>query len=287
MDIIVPIVAGALTIMIPILFASAGGLFSALSGTLNIALEGLLLIGAFASLSVFYFTGNVTASITVAALAATAFSALHAFTVFKLRANVFITGLAVNLLASGLCVVISDKLFNTRGVVTAQNIQGLGGFYLFFALLLIFIIWIIINKTAFGYRLRACDKNSEALFSLGIEPQTYKITALLLSGFFCGIGGSFLSLNLGAFVPGMSAGKGWIALAVIFLGARKPLGILGAAFVFALAESFSNYAQGFFRIPADFILAFPYICTLVVMISMSVISNFSENKQKPARRTGF
>jgi simple sugar transport system permease protein len=276
MENIIPVIRSALTIMIPILFAASGGLFPALAGTLNIALEGLLLIGAFTSLAVFYFTGSITASLAAAAFISMLISALHAFTTFKLRANVFIAGLAVNLLTSGLCIVLSGKLFNTRGVVTAQNIQGLGNWYLFSGLFLLFIIWLVIFKTPFGYRLRACEKRSEALSSLGINPVFYKVTALLLSGLLCGIGGSFLSLNLGAFVPGMSAGKGWIALAVIFLGAKKPLGILAAAFVFAFAESFSNYAQGFLMIPADFILAFPYICTLIVMIAVSVF-----NKSRP------
>ena len=93
----------------------------------------------------------------------------------------------------------------------------------------------------------------------------------MVSGFFCGIGGSFLSLNLGAFVPNMTAGKGWIALVVIFLGARRPLGLLAAAFVFALAEAFSNYAQGLFMIPADFVLAVPYLLTLAAMVLVSVL----------------
>jgi len=267
---IIPILTSTLTIMTPVLFAAAGGLFPALAGTLNIALEGLLLIGAFSSLAVYYFTGSVAASVAAAAIAATALSALHAFTTFKLRANIFITGLAVNLFSGGLCTVLSGKLFNTRGVVAAQNVPPLGNSYLFFALFVLFAAYMVINKTPFGYRLRACDKNSEALLSLGIEPSFYRTTALLASGFFCGIGGSFLSLNLGAFVPGMSAGKGWIALVVIFLGGRKPIGLLAAAFVFGIADAFSNYAQGLFRVPADFILAFPYVCTLAAMIIVSI-----------------
>ena len=270
MDNLSSLLRGSVTIMTPLLFAAAGGLFPALAGTLNIALEGLLLAGAFSSLAVFYHTGSATAAIAAAILSAVSLSALHAFTAFKLRANIFITGLAVNLFSSGLCVVISDKLFKTRGVVAANSIPGLLKWYFIAGLLLLIISYIAIYKTPFGYRLRACDKNSDALISLGINPRLYQTAALLLSGAFAGIGGSFLSLNLGAFVPGMSAGKGWIALVVIYLGWRKPQGVLAAAFVFGLAESFSNYAQGFWNIPADFILAFPYFCTLIAMIAVSV-----------------
>jgi simple sugar transport system permease protein len=263
--------------MIPVLFAAAGGLFPALAGTLNIALEGLLLAGAFAALSVFYFTGSITASITAAVVMSTGLSALHALAYIKLRANVFIAGLAVNLLAAGLCVVLSDKIFGTKGVVIAKDTPALNNAYLIFAMLALVIVWLAVYKTPFGYRLRACAKNEEALVSLGMNPEFYKFTALLISGFLCGIGGSFLSLNLGVFVQGMTAGKGWIALVVIYLGGRKPAGILAAAFVFAAAEAFSNHAQGFWNLPADLILAFPYICTLIVIIIVSII---------PSRRPG-
>jgi len=274
---IIAVLKSALTILIPILFAATGGLFPALAGMLNISLEGLLLMGAFSSLAVFFHTGNIFLSAAAAVCAAMLLSVLHAFTVFKLRANVFITGLAVNLLSSGLCIVLSDKFFNTRGVITAQftgnsvlNSGDLTSWYLVIGLVFLVIVHISIYRTPFGYRLRACDKNHEALSSLGLSPKTYRIAALLISGFFCGIGGSFLSLNLGVFVPGMAAGRGWIALVVIFLGGRKPFGLLAAVFIFAVAESLSNNAQGFLKIPADFILVFPYILTLIAMIAVSV-----------------
>jgi len=272
---IVPILRSAVTIMTPLLFAAAGGLFPVLAGTLNIALEGMLLAGAFSSLAVFYHTGSITAAVAAAALSGAALSALHAFSAFKLRANLFITGLAVNLLSSGLCVVLSDKIFGTRGVIASQNTRGLLNRYLIFALFLLLAAWIVIYKTPFGFRLRACDKNSGALISLGINPLFYQTVSFLISGFLAGIGGSFLSLNLGVFVPGMSAGKGWISLVIIFLGGRKPHGILAAAFIFALAEAFSNHAQGVWSLPADFILAFPYVCTLIAMIAVSIFPSLS------------
>ena len=271
MQSVIPILRSTVTIMTPLLFAAVAGLFPALAGTLNIALEGLLLAGAFSALAVFHLTGSAVLAIISAICAALSLSVLHAFAAFKLRANLFITGLAVNLLSSGLCIVISDKLFNTRGVVASQNIPGLLKWYLIAGLFLLFASWLVIYKTPFGFRLRSCEKNSEALISLGISPLFYQTTALLLSGVFCGIGGSFLSLNLGAFVPGLPAGKGWIALVVVFLGGRKPLGVLAAVFVFALADAFSIHAQGLWNIPADFILAFPYVCTLIAMIAVSVV----------------
>ena len=256
--------------MTPVLFAAVGGLFPALTGTLNIALEGLLLTGAFASIAVYHYSASVTASIFAAVFASVSLSALHAFGAFRLRANIFISGLAINLFSGGLCAVLSGKIFNTRGVVAMTSVPGLLKWYLIFGFFLLLTAWLVIYKTPFGYRLRACEKNADALNSLGINDKFYQASALLISGFFAGLGGAFLSLNLGAFVPGMSSGRGWIALVVIFLGGRKPQGILAAAFIFALAEAFSNYAQGFLAIPSDFILAFPYVCTLIAMIAVSV-----------------
>ena len=288
----------AVVILTPILFAATGGLFTELTGMLNIALEGLLLAGAFSAIAAVYYTGSFTAGLMAAVFVSLALSALIAFTTLNLRSNVFITGLAANLLTGGLTVVMAQHLFHTRGVVTLRNVAYLPvvnipyinnipvigellsghSVYVYVSWFLLLTAWIIIYKTPFGYRLRACNKHSTALASLGIQPDTYRWAAFLVSGFYCGIGGAFLSLNLGAFVPNMTAGKGWIALVVIFLGGRKPQGLLAAAFIFGLTDAFSNYAQNahFMRfiiqrnIPADFILAIPYLLTLLAMVLVSV-----------------
>ncbi|MDR2716839.1 MAG: ABC transporter permease [Treponema sp.] len=287
---VLAVLHSAVTIMTPLLFAATGGLFTELAGMLNIALEGLLLAGAFSAIAAVYYTGSFTAGLIAAIFTSVTLSALLAFTTLNLRSNVFITGLAANLLAGGMTVVLSQHFFNTRGVVALHDIARLPlvtipfintipvigallsghSAYVYAGWLLLLVSWLVIYKTPFGYRLRACDKHSTALVSLGLQPDAYRRIAFLVSGFFCGIGGSFLSLNLGAFVPNMTAGKGWIALVVIFLGARRPLGILAAAFIFGLAESFSNYAQGLLNVPADFILAMPYLLTLLAMIFVSV-----------------
>jgi simple sugar transport system permease protein len=261
--------------MTPLLFAATGGLFTELAGVLNIALEGLLLAGAFSAIAVTYYTGSLAAGIFASVLTSILLSALLSFSTLKLRSNVFISGLAINLLASGLTIVLSQYFFGTRGVVVVPNIKRIPNIFghsifVYASWLLLAATWIVIYKTAFGYRLRACAKHSAALESLGIRPGTYRLAAFLISGLFCGIGGSFLSLNLGAFVPNMTAGKGWIALVVIFLGGRKPQGLIAAAFAFGLAEAFSNYAQGLPNVPAELILAIPYILTLLAMVFVSI-----------------
>jgi simple sugar transport system permease protein len=189
-----------------------------------------------------------------------------------------------------LTVVLSHRFFGTRGVVSLADIPGLprvdipaianlplvGDFfsghtvYVYAAWLILLAAWLVLYRTPFGFRLRSCDGHADALVSLGLRPDAYRFTAFLISGFCCGLGGSFLSLNLGAFVPNISAGKGWIALVVIFLGNRRPQGLFIAALIFGLAEAFSNYAQGIFSVPADFILAIPSGFTLLAMIGLSI-----------------
>ena len=139
--------------------------------------------------------------------------------------------------------------------------------------LIVVIAWFTVYKTPFGFRLRGTGSNPKAMVALGLKPQNYQMAGILISGFTCGLAGAVLTLNLGAYVPNISSGRGWIALVVIYLGGKTPFGILGAALVFGLAESLSNYAQGFIDIPADFILAFPYIITVIAMVIMSIIQN--------------
>jgi simple sugar transport system permease protein len=282
-----PILHSAVNIATPLLFAAMGGLFTELSGMLNIALEGMLLTGAFAAVVGAYYTGSIAGGIAAAILSTLLLSSLLGAAILKLRSNVFIAGLAVNLLAAGLTVVLSFHLFGTRGVVMLPDLPRIPPLhvtgipilaeifsdhspYVYVSWLFLAIGALVLYQTPFGFRLRSCDGHADALVSLGLNPDAYRFSALLISGFCCGVGGSFLSLNLGAFVPNISAGKGWVALVVIFLGNRKAGGILIAALVFGLAEAFSNYAQGIFQVPADFILAIPNIFTLLVMIGISI-----------------
>jgi simple sugar transport system permease protein len=290
MDHPIPILHSAVTIMTPLLLAATGGLFTELAGMLNISLEGLLLTGAFAAIVCTHYTGSILVGILAAIASAMILASLMGIVTLKLKSNVFIAGLAANLFASGAIVVLSFRLFATRGVVVPENMPRLKTvvipaianipvigdifsghtWYVYASWLLLILCALVLYRTPFGFRLRACEAHSPALISLGLKPGTYQFTAFLISGFTCGIAGSLLSLNLAAFVPNISAGKGWIALVVIFLGNRKPAGLLIAAFIFGLAEAFSNYAQGILNVPADFILAIPYIFTLIVMVGVSM-----------------
>jgi simple sugar transport system permease protein len=293
MGMLIPILHSAVTIMTPLLLAASGGLFTELAGMLNIALEGLLLIGAFTAIVCTHLSGSLLIGTIAGIFSSVALAGILGGITLKLKCNVFITGLAANLFASGLTVILSYRFFGTRGVLAPRDIPRLtpvnipnlahipilGNVFMgytwftYCSWLLLVLCWFTLYRTPFGFRVRACAGHTEALSSLGLKSDTYQFIAFLISGFTCGIGGAFLSLNLGVFVPNLSAGKGWIALVVIFLGNRTPLGLCIAALVFGFAEAFSNYAQGSFNIPTDFILAIPYIFTLFVMAGVSMYTN--------------
>ena len=287
----IPMLHSTIRIMAPFLLAATGGLFTELAGMLNIALEGLMLIGAFFSVVLAAATGSLFLGIALGICASVAAAYIFGFISLNLRANIFITGLATNLFAEGITMVLAFQIFGNKGVIRFANLPKLPvlwipslqrvpvlGDILVGHNVLVYVSWvavvvaaIIIYKTAFGLRVRGTGSNPEAIQAIGLSPRRYRMYAILISGFTCGLAGAILSLQMGAFVPGITSGRGWIALVAIYLGAKTPHGILIACFVFGLAESFSNYAQGIIDIPADFILAFPYIITVIAMIAYSIV----------------
>jgi ABC-type uncharacterized transport system permease subunit len=287
----IPMIHNAVAIMTPFLLAGIGGLFTELAGMLNIALEGLILTGAFFSIVFASATGNLLLGILLGILCSMLLSLLFGLITLYLRANVFITGLATNLFASGFTIVLAFQLFKTKGVIQFPNVPRLPelvvpealqripvlGDILFGHNIIVYATWLIvivsavvIYRTPYGMRLRGTGLSEPAIVSLGLDPKRYQLSGILVSGFTCGLAGAMLTLQLAAFVPNISSGRGWIALVAIYLGNRSPLGIVIASFVFGMAESFSNYAQGAIKVPVDFILALPYVITVVAMIVYSI-----------------
>ena len=290
-----PVVHSAVGIMTPLLLAAIGGLFTELAGMLNIALEGLILSGAFFSVILASATNSLVLGIILGVACSMLLALLFASVTLFLRANVFITGLATNLFASGLTIVLANQFYHTKGVIQFHNIPRLPvltvppalqripliGDVLFGNNVIVYITWLvvlvstlIIYRSSFGLRLRATGLSSRTIVSLGLSPKTYQLAGILISGATCGMAGAMLSLQLAAFVPESSAGRGWIALVAIYLGNKTPWGIAIAAFVFGLAESLSNYAQGIINVPADFILALPYGITVAALILYAIYRHY-------------
>lgn len=278
-------------IMTPFLLAGLGGLFTEKAGVLNIALEGLMLIGAFTAAAVAGTSGSLWLGAAAAVTLSASVAYLYAATALKLRANIFIAALALNLLAIGGTQIAAHLLFGTKGVIEFAGFPAQGYYsipllssipvlkeffsnhslfvYLSFALVLA-TAWLL-NKTPFGTYVSAAGLNSTALYARGIHDQKIKIWAITISGVTCGLAGASLAFNLGAYVPNITSGRGWIALVAIFLGYKRPYGILLVAFLFAAAELVAQHAQGIAGAPSSLLLAFPFFITFVGMILFSAL----------------
>jgi simple sugar transport system permease protein len=279
-------------IMTPFFIAALGGLFTERAGMLNIALEGLILNGAFAAVVITSFTGSLWLGILAGVVSSLLLSLLFGGASLYLKTNIFISGLAVNLLAAGLVTLLSTLFFDTKGVVRLAESGGIGeirlfigleelpligpllfGHSIFFycSLVLLFITYRLLYRTPFGLRLQAAGLAPQALTARGCNPLHYQLSAILISGAFCGFAGANLVMRLGAFVPNISGGRGWLALVAIYLGRKHPAGILIAAFCFALAEAVTNRVQGTAAIPGTVVLSFPYIATFLGLVLVSIL----------------
>jgi simple sugar transport system permease protein len=269
------------TSSLPLLLVALGGLFTASSGSLSIALEGSMLIGAFSTAAVGRWTGSYELGMVAGPAAGMLLSAIVAVCAIRLRADVFVAGLSANILAPGAVSAMSQAFFGTKAVVPAEILsrsRGGDGFSLFGSIglgmslflagLASIALVILYTKTVFGLRLRAC-RTEEVSRAAGLVPERYRFAAHLISGAASGFAGACLACGVSAFVPGMSAGRGWIALAAIFLGGLRPLGILASCILFGALFALSNLAQAIIGVPAyasELILAIPYAASVVIFI---------------------
>jgi simple sugar transport system permease protein len=288
MNALVSMLHNSLRIMTPLLLAALGGLFTEMAGVLNIGLEGLMLISAFFSFYVAGTTGSILLGIAAGALSSVLLAAAFGYTCLKLRANLFITGIATNLLALALTGLLAAQLLGHGGVFRFADFPSLSivpqpgwlgpvGDILLGHSWFVYLGWaavgmsaVVLYRIPFGLRLRAVGHDYRTVRSLGLQPLRYTLSAILISGLACGLAGSYLSLGLEAFVPNITAGRGWIALVIIYLGFRRPSGVLGASLLFGLAEAFSNFSQGFLALPSQIILSFPYVISILALLLYSI-----------------
>ena len=266
MEVLVYIVQNALPVMIPLLLVALGGMFSERSGVINIALEGIMLIGAFiGTLFVYAIEGTgispqviLLLAMVIAAIAGAVYSLFLAVAAIPLKADQTISGTALNMLAPALMLLFCKMVFNSDGVTTnvafyIQKIPVLGDIpfigELFFqktyltvilGMFMLVVITIVFYKTKFGLRLRACGEHPQAADSVGINVYKMRYAGVLLSGILGGIGGFFYAVSV---MDGNSnghtsvAGFGFLALAVLIFGQWKPVTIFLAALFFAVLRT--------------------------------------------------
>lgn len=256
------------TSAVPLILTALGGLISERAGVLNIALEACIGIGAFTTAVLIAMGvplgGAIFATMMVGILA----GALLGFVHLGLGANLFIAGLGINFLLPSISGLISQSLFAQRGVIRINTVN-----LSLFAWLLIpvgFLVWGIVMHSAYGRRLRAAGSGGNFLAERGISIQSVQMSALMISSGMAALAGALLALRIGAFVSGISAGKGWIALVLIWMGFRNPMGIVLSGYIFTIFEIVANKGQGFLAGNASLMLALPYLAALFALIVSSL-----------------
>ncbi|MGD1823256.1 MAG: ABC transporter permease [Pleomorphochaeta sp.] len=282
----ITIINTTLNLFTPLFLISIGGLITSVSGTINIALEGLILISALFAVIGANLTNSLFLGVLFGIIASISLATIISLTNSYLKTNPFITALASNMLATALTLIITYSFFNSKGLLrlnieTLQFINfpivGKINPFLPISFLLYIVVYLIIEKMPFGIKLKACGYNPSVLDAYGISKNKIDTIALLASSFFAALAGSSLSLRQGVFISQMSANKGWFALVIIFLCNSNIKYLIPATLIFALSEALSNYVQGINNIPSDIALMIPSVFTLIVMIT---ISYYNKQKQR-------
>ncbi len=286
--VILTLVASAVRATTPLLLAALGGLFSERSGVVNIALEGIILFGAFSAAIVTYYVEQpfvrdtpgavvwyapwlgVLAAMVVGALVA----GIHAVVSIRYKADQIISAVAINLMAIGVPSVILMGLFGnstTSGTVTNRlPLWSLGPFtfspLVYLAFVLVPVVWFVVFRTAFGLRLRSVGEHPEAADSVGISVTRMRYAGVMLSGVLAALGGAYLSIGaFNQFITEMSGGRGFIALAALIFGKWHPLGVLGATLLFGAFQALETQLGGTALLPPTVVQSIPFILTMLVL----------------------
>ena len=257
----------------PLVLAALGGLFSERSGVINIALEGMMLAGAFTAAAVTYAAGNPYVGLLAGMFAGMLIAAIHAVACIRYKADQVVTGTAINILMIGMPAFLSGAFFLSSGSTPQIPKDNLIPWLpILIAFLLVPASWYCLYKTPFGLRLRSVGENPEAADAAGVPVARMRYAGVLLSGVLAGIGGAYLSIGQSSlFTRNMTSGRGFIALAALIFGKWRPFQTLLACLLFGFTEAISIQMQGVVKlpsgddIPVQFIQMVPYVLTIVVL----------------------
>ena len=287
----VVVLASAVTYGTPLLYAALGELLTERSGVLNLGVEGMMLIGAVMGFWAVQRTGSLSLAIAVAALAGAAMALIHAFLVITLRANQIVSGLAVTIFAGaaglssylGSDLKLSDaparhaftpflpKSWQTADVVGPILFKQSALVYASWALVV--IVGLYLNRMRFGLNVRAVGESPEAADAMGINVTAYRYGHTVLGGAFAGVGGACFTLWITPqWVDGITAGAGWIAIALVIFAFWRPALCLVGAYLFGAFSGipFAFQARGILTgIPPELFQSLPYVMTIVVLVLVS------------------
>lgn len=281
------LLASMIRLSTPLILAALGGMYSERGGVINIALEGIMLAGAFTAAAVTVRVGNPWVGLASAAIAGLAVSLILAVAAIEFKADQVVVGTAINIMFLGVPALVSGALFESTGstpqlpreqTLPDWNVPLVGQVpvlsqlfsghkplvYLAFAM--VPISYYVLFRTRFGLRLRAVGENPEAADTAGVSVARIRYAGVMLSGLLAGVGGAYLSIGQNSlFTRNMTAGRGFIALAALIFGKWHPVGAMLACLLFGLADAVAIRMQGVVNIPVQMIQIIPYVLTLVVL----------------------
>jgi len=299
MEFVINVLHSTLRVSAPLILAAMAGVLSKQVNLLNIALEGLMLFGAFAGIVFAAMFGNTWLGLLAAVLLAMAVSAIFAMFVIDFRVNLIVAGLAINILAIGLTAYLLIVVFDTRGAFMPENVVPLPhwdipflqdvpvlgrilsghGVLVYVSWLMVLVTSLTLYKTSFGVHLRAVGEHKVAAQTAGIAVRRVEYLALLLGGVLTGLAGAQLSIgDLTLFTDSMTNGRGFIALAAVFFGNAVPGLTAIGCLLFGMFEALQFRAQVMTGLPPQLLQMMPY---LVVVISLVIIS-VRKKQRRPA-----
>jgi ABC-type uncharacterized transport system permease subunit len=278
------LLAATLRYATPLIFAALGGLFSERSGVVNIALEGMMLMGAFFAIWGADLTNSWVGGLVIAVLAGGVLALIHAVFAITLRADQIVSGTALNFLALGLTGYMFVDIYGTNG--TPENLPAVPDITLpgikdipfvgdvigqmnlmeWLGLLAVVGTWLVVFRTTAGLRLRSAGENPRAAETAGLSPARIRYMAVVGSGMLAALGGAYLSIGfVHSFANNMTAGRGFIALAALIFGRWRPLGALMATLLFGFGSALAQRLPVFSPSAATLFQALPYVLTLIAV----------------------
>ncbi len=268
------ILISTIRMSVPITLAAVAGVFSARAGIMALGLEGMMLAGAFCAALGSYIAGNVLIGLLAGIIGGVIISLFHGILTIRYKVDHVISGIGLNLLASGITTVLLQTIWGNRGnspevnSISPIHIPILGEISPLVCVMILVVIlsWIVIFKTTFGLRLRMVGEHPKAASTVGINVNRVKYISVIITGILAGLSGAYLSIDhVNLFVREMTAGRGYIAVVVNILGRYNPVGALGGGLLFGFADSIQLVLSGD-NIPGQLIQMIPYIVTLLVLM---------------------
>lgn len=298
-DTLIILLQSTVRLSVPLILTALAGLYAERAGVVDIGLEGKMLAAAFAGACAAAVTGSASLGLLSAVLVSVSLSLVHGYASISQRGNQIVSGVAINFIAFGATVILGqawfaqggrtpalsgDSRFQTVTLPFAEAVKDvpilgsiydnlLSGHYVmtYVAFAMVPFTWWVLYRTRFGLRLRAVGENPAAVDTAGISVVWLRYRGVICGGILCGFAGAYLSLAMNAgFVKGMSAGKGYIALAALVFANWKPKNILYACLLFGFLDALSIRMQGnplpfIGQVPSQFMQALPYILTVILL----------------------